>query len=251
MALATIKKYSNRRLYDTEQSRYITLEELTDMVRRGTDVRVIDAKSGEDLTQPTLVQLILEGQAAKLLPVPLLAQLIRMQDDALGEFLGRYVSAALEVYLTAKRGAQAVAPYFPLAQVPFSASHAMARALGGMPGFGDVAALFSGFGGGPFGGQQPGAYGPPQGAYGQPPYGQASGYGAPAYGPSGYVPPSAEHVAPPPPPPGRGAQPPSPPPSQPGSDEVAALRSELDALRREMRAEKPKKPARSRAAKGS
>jgi polyhydroxyalkanoate synthesis repressor PhaR len=249
MALATIKKYSNRRLYDTEESRYITLEELTEMVRRGTDVRVIDAKTGEDLTQPTLVQLILESNAAKLLPVPLLAQLIRMQDDALAEFLGRYVSAALEVYLTAKRGAQAVAPYFPLAQVPFSASHAMARALGAMPGFGEVAALFSGFGGAPFGGQ-PGAYGPQQGGYGAAPYAQAPGYGAPGYGPSGYVPPSGEHVAPPPPP-GRGAQPPSPPPSQPGHDEVAALRSELDALRRELRAEKPKKPARSRAAKGS
>jgi polyhydroxyalkanoate synthesis repressor PhaR len=250
MALATIKKYSNRRLYDTEESRYITLEELTEMVRRGTDVRVIDAKSGEDLTQPTLVQLILESNAAKLLPVPLLAQLIRMQDDALAEFLGRYVSAALEVYLTAKRGAQAVAPYFPLAQVPFSASHAMARALGAMPGFGDVAALFQGFGGGQFGGQQPG-YPQPQPAYGPPPYGQAPGYGVPSYGPSGYVPPSGEHVVPPPPPPGRGVQPPSPPPSQPGNDEVAALRSELDALRREMRAEKPKKAQRSRSAKGS
>jgi polyhydroxyalkanoate synthesis repressor PhaR len=237
MALVTIKKYSNRRLYDTEQSRYVTLEELTDMVRRGTDVRVVDAKSGEDLTQPTLVQLILEGPAAKLLPVPLLAQLVRMQDDALAEFLGRYVSAALEVYLSAKRGAQAVAPYFPLAQVPFSASHAMARALGAMPGFGDVAALLSGFGGGPFGGAAPGY--PP----GYPP---SSGYAG--YPQAGYVPP-ADAVVPPPPPPRQA--PPSPPPSAPAVDEVAALRSELDALRRELRAEKPKKSSRSRAAKSS
>lgn len=122
-----VKKYSNRRLYDTEESRYITLEELTERIRAGADVRVVDAKSGEDLTQATLTQVILEGPAAKLLPVPLLTQLIRMQDDALGEFFGKYVSATLEMYLTAKQGAQAVSPYFPFATLPFSASNAFAR----------------------------------------------------------------------------------------------------------------------------
>ena len=108
-----VKKYSNRRLYDTDESRYITLEELTEKVRRGTDVEVIDAKTGADLTQATLTQIMLETKAAKLLPTPLLARLIRMQDDALAEFFGKYLSAALEVYLSAKQGAQAVAPYFP------------------------------------------------------------------------------------------------------------------------------------------
>lgn len=122
-----VKKYSNRRLYDTEESRYITLEELTERIRKGAEVRVVDAKSGEDLTQATLTQIILEGPAAKLLPVPLLTQLIRMQDDALGEFFGRYVSATLEMYLTAKQGAQAVSPYFPFANMPFSAGNAFAR----------------------------------------------------------------------------------------------------------------------------
>jgi polyhydroxyalkanoate synthesis repressor PhaR len=124
-----IKKYSNRRLYDTEESRYITLEELTARIRAGADVRVVDAKTGEDLTQATLTQLILEGPAARLLPVPLLTQLVRMQDDALGEFFGRYVSATLELYLAAKQGAQAVSPYFPFATLPFNASSALARLL--------------------------------------------------------------------------------------------------------------------------
>ena len=73
-----VKKYSNRRLYDTDESRYITLEELTEKIRAGADVRVVDAKTNEDLTQATLTQIILEGPAARLLPIPLLSQLIRI-----------------------------------------------------------------------------------------------------------------------------------------------------------------------------
>jgi polyhydroxyalkanoate synthesis repressor PhaR len=123
-----IKKYSNRRLYDTYQSRYITLDELEATIRDGTDVRVVDAKSGDDLTQPTLTQIIVEGRgAAHLLPVPLLLQLIRLGDDALAEFFGRYVTGALDLYLQARRGAQAIAPYNPLANLPFAAGDALAR----------------------------------------------------------------------------------------------------------------------------
>ena len=123
-----IKKYGNRRLYDTGDSRYVTLEELGAKVQAGTDVRVVDAKSGEDLTQATLTQLIIEGRgAAKLLPIPLLNQLIRLGDDALAEFFGRYVSGALELYLQAKRGAQAIAPFNPFAALPFSGGDALAR----------------------------------------------------------------------------------------------------------------------------
>jgi polyhydroxyalkanoate synthesis repressor PhaR len=125
---AVIKKYGNRRLYDTEDSRYITLEELADKIRGGTDVRVVDAKSGEDLTQSTLTQIIIEGRSAsRLLPVGLLSQLIRLNDDALAEFLGRYVGGALELYLQTRRGAESALPYNPLATLPFAASSALAR----------------------------------------------------------------------------------------------------------------------------
>ncbi|GAB4206169.1 MAG: hypothetical protein OHK0013_22610 [Sandaracinaceae bacterium] len=127
-AAIVIKKYGNRRLYDTDLSRYVTLEELEDRIRRGDDVRVLDAKTHEDLTQQTLAQIILESRgAARLLPVPLLAQLIRMKDEALAEFFGRYVSTALELYLQARSGAEAVAPYVPMATMPFAASNALAR----------------------------------------------------------------------------------------------------------------------------
>ena len=129
----TIKKYSNRRLYDTDESRYVTLEELADKVRGGTDIRVLDAKSGADLTQATLAQIIIESRGAgKLLPVPLLTQLIRMRDDALAEFLGRYLSGALELYVQARSGAQSLSPYLPLATLPFAATNAFARLLSGV-----------------------------------------------------------------------------------------------------------------------
>ncbi len=125
-----VKKYSNRRLYDTEQSRYITQEELAEKIRLGAEPRVIDAATGDDLTQSTLAQIILESRrASRLLPVPLLVQLIRMGDDSLAEFLGRYMSASLELYLHAKESAAAIAPYNPFANVPFVATNALARLL--------------------------------------------------------------------------------------------------------------------------
>jgi polyhydroxyalkanoate synthesis repressor PhaR len=133
-----VKKYANRRLYDMESSRYVTLEELAERVRAGADVRVLDAKTNEDLTQPTLAQIILESRgASRLLPTGLLVQLIRMNDEALGEFLGRYLSWALDMYMSARQGAQALAPYNPLAMAPFNATTAIARLLGGVAGWRD------------------------------------------------------------------------------------------------------------------
>lgn len=128
-----VKKYSNRRLYDTEDSRYITLDELAQKIRRGSDARVVDAKTGDDLTQATLTQIILESDAARLLPVSLLIQLVRMQDDALAEFFGRYVSGALELYHQSRAGIQQVTPYFPFAQMPMQAADAFFRMFSGGP----------------------------------------------------------------------------------------------------------------------
>jgi polyhydroxyalkanoate synthesis repressor PhaR len=126
-----IKKYGNRRLYDTDRSRYITLEELADIVRREDGVRVVDAKSGEDLTTSTLAQIIVEGRgAARLLPLPLLVQLIRMGDDALAEFLGQYVTWALEVYLQTRQGVQAMAPFNPFAAMSYRPGAGLSRMFG-------------------------------------------------------------------------------------------------------------------------
>jgi polyhydroxyalkanoate synthesis repressor PhaR len=121
-AVRVIKKYSNRRLYDTDDSRYITLEELAERIRAGHDVQVLDAKTSADLTQATLAQIIMESRGGSaLLPVALLLQLIRLGDDALAEFFGRWVSFALEAYVSARQSAQAAASLNPLSQLMPSA----------------------------------------------------------------------------------------------------------------------------------
>jgi polyhydroxyalkanoate synthesis repressor PhaR len=128
--MVTIKKYSNRRLYDTSESSYITLEQLAEKIRRGTDVRVIDAKTERDITQQVLAQIILESRgAAKLLPVPLLMRLIRMGEDNLAEFFGQYMSWALELYLKFKQGYQSMAPFMPFAQM-FGQNNPFAQMFG-------------------------------------------------------------------------------------------------------------------------
>jgi polyhydroxyalkanoate synthesis repressor PhaR len=134
VAAVVIKKYGNRRLYDTGDSRYVTLDELAAKIRSGIDVRVVGAETGEDLTQATLTQIVLEtGNAAKFLPVQLLTQMIRLSDDALAEFFSRYVTGALDLYLQAKRGVQSLAAYNPLTQIPVAASDALARMWMGNP----------------------------------------------------------------------------------------------------------------------
>lgn len=148
-----VKKYSNRRLYDTAESRYVTLEELAESIRRGADARVVDAQTGDDLTQATLAQIIIEGRgAAQFLSVPILTQLIRMNDDALAEFFGRWVSAALELYQQARQGVAAIAPYNPLAAMPFAAGNVLSRMLQVMPGPWLQGAPYAAF---------PAAHGPP------------------------------------------------------------------------------------------
>lgn len=128
MATVLVKKYGNRRLYDTSDSRYVTLDELAAKIRSGADLRIVDAQNGEDLTQATLTQIVLEtGNAAKFLPVQLLTQMIRLSDDALAEFFSRYVTGALDVYLQAKRGMQSISGFNPLTQIPMAASDALTR----------------------------------------------------------------------------------------------------------------------------
>ena len=83
-----VKKYANRRLYNTETSTYVTLEDLAAMVRSDRDFVVYDAKSGDDLTHAVLTQIIVEQEGRKdghtLLPIPFLRQLIRFYDDSIG-----------------------------------------------------------------------------------------------------------------------------------------------------------------------
>jgi len=95
-----VKKYGNRRLYDTAGSRYVNLDDLAAMIRAGKDVSVVDAKSGRDLTRVTLTQIITEDAKGKPtgLPLELLRQLIVASDEMRQEFLMWYLKSAFDTY---------------------------------------------------------------------------------------------------------------------------------------------------------
>lgn len=98
--VVTIKKYANRRLYDTERSCYITLDDLGAMVRDGRDFRVVDAKSGEDITHNVLTQIIMdtETKGETLLPVNFLRQLIGLYGDKMQSMVPQYLEASMATF---------------------------------------------------------------------------------------------------------------------------------------------------------
>jgi polyhydroxyalkanoate synthesis repressor PhaR len=95
---AVVKKYANRRLYNTATSSYVTLDELAQMVRQDEEFVVYDAKTGEDITRSVLTQIILEedSKGRNLLPINFLRQLISFYDDSLHAFLPRYLELSME-----------------------------------------------------------------------------------------------------------------------------------------------------------
>ena len=96
----TIKKYANRRLYNTDTSSYITLDDLAAMVRANVDFKVVDAKSGEDITHSILTQIIVEeeNRGTTLLPVSFLRQLISMYGDQMQAMVPHYLEASMEAF---------------------------------------------------------------------------------------------------------------------------------------------------------
>lgn len=99
-APVTIKKYANRRLYNTATSSYVTLDHLCQMVKEGTEFVVYDAKTGENITRSVLTQIIVEEEAKgqNLLPIGFLRQLIRFYGDSLQAFLPRYLEISMETF---------------------------------------------------------------------------------------------------------------------------------------------------------
>ncbi len=92
-----VKKYANRRLYNTESSSYITLDNLADMVRQGRDFVVYDAKTGEDITRSVLTQIIVEeeGKGSALLPTAFLRKLIGLYGDQMQSMVPRFLEQAM------------------------------------------------------------------------------------------------------------------------------------------------------------
>src|SRR5438874_4208359 len=97
----TIKKYANRRLYDTESSTYITLDRLAQMVREGREFEVVDAKTGEDITRQVLTQIIVDEEArggTTMLPINFLKQLIGLYGNSMQNFVPEYLEAAMDAF---------------------------------------------------------------------------------------------------------------------------------------------------------
>jgi polyhydroxyalkanoate synthesis repressor PhaR len=103
-----IRKYSDRRLYDTGASRYVKLEDIARMVRDGINVRVVDGRSGKDLTHLVFTQIIVENAREReiALPLQLLTQLVRASDKATHDFLTWYLNNTLDLYEKAQATVQ-------------------------------------------------------------------------------------------------------------------------------------------------
>ena len=99
-----IKRYGNRRLYNTETRSYVNYTELVKLVRDGNDIQVVDSTTKEDVTKSVLIQLILEEEKNKksILPVPFLLQLLRAREEGTQDFFRNYLSASFDAYTKTK-----------------------------------------------------------------------------------------------------------------------------------------------------
>ena len=108
-APVVVKKYANRRLYNTESSSYITLDNLAEMIRLGRDFVVYDAKSGDDITRAVLTQIIVEeeGKGRAMLPISFLRQLIGFYGDNMQNLVPRYLEQAMAAFAQQQQQVQA------------------------------------------------------------------------------------------------------------------------------------------------
>ena len=140
-----IKKYANRRLYNTESSSYITLEHLAQMTRDGRDFKVIDAKSEDDITHSVLTQIIMEeeNRGQTMLPVSFLRQLISLYGDSMQAVVPQYLEASMDAFRrnqtqfrSAMEGAFAGSPFAEIAKRNMDMLEAAAGAFKPQPGMG-------------------------------------------------------------------------------------------------------------------
>ncbi|MBO9624459.1 MAG: polyhydroxyalkanoate synthesis repressor PhaR [Sphingomonas sp.] len=133
-----IKKYANRRLYNTETSSYITLDHLAAMTREGRDFKVVDAKTDEDITHNVLTQIIMEEEARgqTMLPVSFLRQLIALYGDSMQAMVPGYLEASMESFRrnqeqfkSAVEGAFANSPFAEIAKRNMAMFEAAAQAF--------------------------------------------------------------------------------------------------------------------------
>jgi polyhydroxyalkanoate synthesis repressor PhaR len=199
----TIKKYANRRLYNTATSSYVTLDHLSTMVKEGVDFVVFDAKSGDDITRSVLTQIIMEEESkgGSLLPIAFLRQLISFYGDSLGDFVPRYLELSMETFARNQEQMRGQIGNSLGGMFPFRQVEEMGKA--NMKAFQNAMDMFSPFSPGGPGGQA----------------GGTQGNGAPGSGPQAAPPPTS------------GCQ------DSSGEDDAAeldALKSQLDAMQRQL-----------------
>ena len=99
-----IKRYGNRRLYNTETQTYVNYQDLIKLVREGQDIKVVDSTTKADVTKAVLIQLILEEEKDKksILPTPFLFQLLRSREETMQDFFTNHLSASFDAYLKTK-----------------------------------------------------------------------------------------------------------------------------------------------------
>lgn len=99
-----IKRYGNRRLYNTETQTYVNYQDLIKLVQSGQDIKVVDSTTKEDVTKAVLIQLILEEEKEKnsILPTPFLFQLLRSREESVQDFFTNHLSASFDAYLKTK-----------------------------------------------------------------------------------------------------------------------------------------------------
>ena len=130
-----LKKYANRRLYDTEKSAYVTLDDVMEAIRRGRRIAVADAKSGDDVTAFILTQIILEESRRKnsLLPVSLLHLIVQYGETVLSEFFESYLEQTIRNYLNYR--AMADEQFRKWLQLGMDLSALTEQSLASMPAF--------------------------------------------------------------------------------------------------------------------
>lgn len=123
-----IKKYANRRLYDASVSRHVTLDDIRELIIKGEKIRVVEDKSGEDITRLILLQVIAEQEqfGRPILSTPLLESIIRFYGNGLHEFMGRYLERSVEAFTQQQQSVQSQLAQL-MQHTPMSAMAELAR----------------------------------------------------------------------------------------------------------------------------
>lgn len=126
-----IKRYGNRRLYNTGTKSYVNYEDLSKIVRDGTDIKVVDSKTKEDVTKAVLIQIILEEEKndKTVLPTDFLFQVLRARNDSMQEFFRNHLSASFEAYMKTKE--QFDNQFRSVLEMAFSAPQAIEKLIPG------------------------------------------------------------------------------------------------------------------------